>query len=129
MNQIEIDKIIEAAKIEPEVAARVMFPGHRYPKAALRRIAKAGSGLSAGHLNRLSVLTGLSVEELFGGNIEKLSGVVVIPLIGAKLYFRRDINEARIISDSGQIAFYPCSPKQTVGEFLDEAEDRASHLI
>lgn len=129
MNGIEIDKIIEAAKIEPEVAARALFPGHRYPKAALRRISKAGSGLSAGHLSKLSAITGLTIEELFGGDFAKLSGIIVFELEGARVYYRRENSETRIIlTENGWVHVYTASPFLTVDQFLRDAEERIEQI-
>lgn len=62
---IDLAGIMEAKKLNKEEIARDLFPNTKYPVRALERVMAGISELDANQILRLSISTGISLEDLF----------------------------------------------------------------
>jgi hypothetical protein len=65
MNNINIPLVLEAVGLQSDDVADSLFPSHKYPKMALKRVVDGKSNLDAVQIATLSKLTGLSVSQLY----------------------------------------------------------------
>ena len=68
MNNIDLKAIIEVKNLDHETVAKELFPTNQYPKLALNRVLLGKSMLDASQISKLSILTGLPINDLFSGS-------------------------------------------------------------
>lgn len=67
METIDVRKIIESRGLDMKEVARQLFPKNKFPENALWRVFRKKGILDADQISKLSLLSGLSVSELFSG--------------------------------------------------------------
>lgn len=67
MQKIKLKELIKKCALDEKQLAQDLFPGNSYPFLALKRVMKGLSVLNADQISKLSLLTGLSINELFIG--------------------------------------------------------------
>lgn len=68
MKKIKLQQIIESRKLDSKEIAKELFPSHKYPILALNRILAGEAVLDADQISRLSAVTGLSIDQLYGSS-------------------------------------------------------------
>ena len=66
MQTINLDKIIKDSSLTKKEVAQQLFPGNKYPTLALNRIIADEAVLDANQISKLSMLLGVSIDQLFG---------------------------------------------------------------
>ena len=66
MKSINLSKIIEDCKLDEEVLASELFPFHKHPQLALERVKKGKGLLNSEQIAKLSQLSNLPIDALFG---------------------------------------------------------------
>lgn len=66
MQTINLEKIIEESSLTKKEVAQQLFPGNKYPTLALNRIITGETVLDANQISKLSMLSGISIDQLFG---------------------------------------------------------------
>jgi len=64
---INIKEVIEAAKLDKQEVAAQLFPRAKHADLALNRVIRGESELDASQIEKLSVLSGVPVDQLFTG--------------------------------------------------------------
>ena len=80
MKTIDVNGIISEQKLDLEEVAQQLFPGNKYPKLALKRVLAGEAVLDANQISKLSLMTGLSIDQLYSENGWKStskSGVII----------------------------------------------------
>lgn len=67
MQTIDLEKIIEESDLTKKEIAQQLFPDNKYPTLALNRIISGEAVLNADQISKLSMLSGISIDQLFGG--------------------------------------------------------------
>jgi hypothetical protein len=67
MKTINLSKIIKDNNLKVKEVAQELFPNIKYPKLALDRILRGESRLDSDQLSRLSMYTGMSIEQIYTG--------------------------------------------------------------
>lgn len=65
MKKINLLKILEKSKLDKSEVANQLFPGNKYPDLSLNRVIQGKSFLNSEQISKLSLLTGLSIQQLF----------------------------------------------------------------
>jgi hypothetical protein len=65
MLKIDLVKIIESNQLDFNKISDLLFPMHKYPDLALRRVLKGDSLLDANQISRLATYLDVSVNDLF----------------------------------------------------------------
>lgn len=65
MKKIDLQTIIDGAKLDPKELGEQLFPGAKFPAMALKRILKQEAVLNADQIVRLSSISGLTISQLF----------------------------------------------------------------
>lgn len=68
MKTIDLNGIIIKQELDPKDVAQQLFPGNKYPKLALNRVLAGEAVLDANQISKLSLMTGLSVDQLYSEN-------------------------------------------------------------
>ena len=66
MNAIDVKQIIETRGLDKKEIASQLFPGNKYPALALNRVIAGDSFLDSMQISKLSLLSGLTIPEIFG---------------------------------------------------------------
>lgn len=67
MKTIDLRGIIEKQSLSTKEIAQQLFPGNKYPKLALDRVLAGKAVLDANQISKLSLITGLTVDQLYTG--------------------------------------------------------------
>ena len=70
MQTINLRKIIADNDLDSSVIAKHLFPTHKHARLALGRVVKGIGKLDSDQISRLSLLTGLTVEQMYGGDVK-----------------------------------------------------------
>ena len=65
---LDLQKIINDQNLDVNELAAKLFPGNKHSYLALHRVIKGKTELSASQISTLSQVTGLTIDELFGGS-------------------------------------------------------------
>lgn len=65
MKTINIEKIIEHAKLDKNEIAKHLFPKNKYPRLALNRVIDNDAVLDANQISKLSLLSGIPIAMLY----------------------------------------------------------------
>lgn len=68
MKTIDLNGIISKQELDPKEVAQQLFPGNKYPKLALNRVLAGEAVLDANQISKLSLMTGLSIDQLYSEN-------------------------------------------------------------
>jgi hypothetical protein len=68
MQKLNLQKIIDQNGLDPKEVAKQMFPENKYPEMALKRVLKGEALLNSDQISKLSLLTNISISELYGLN-------------------------------------------------------------
>lgn len=71
MRTIDVKEIIESRGLDTKEVARQLFPKNKYPDLALNRVIKGKNVLDADQISKLSLMSGLTISELFSGDAWK----------------------------------------------------------
>ena len=66
MRSIDLAKIIEDLKLDEEALASELFPNHRHPALALKRVKKGDGLLNSKQISRLATIADMPIGALFG---------------------------------------------------------------
>ena len=67
MRKIKLKEIIAERGLDFQEVAEHLFPGNKYPRLALIRVASGKAVLDADQISKLALLAGLPIEELYSG--------------------------------------------------------------
>jgi hypothetical protein len=73
LKTINLKAVIEQTGIDHTALAEALFPFNKYPKLALNRVIEGDGHLDAHQISRLSLLTGLGIEELYSTGSWKIA--------------------------------------------------------
>ena len=73
MKTFDLKEIIEKQNLVVKEIAKQLFPNNKYPKLALDRVLSGKAFLDTNQVSKLSMMTGISVEELYSGGCWKAS--------------------------------------------------------
>lgn len=66
MNTIDVKQIIETRGLDKKEIASQLFPTNKHPALALNRVIAGDSFLDSMQISKLSLLSGLTIPEIFG---------------------------------------------------------------
>jgi len=66
MKPIDLQKIVASYPLGATALAKELFPTHKYPSMALTRVIQGKAQLDAVQISKLALITGQSVNALFG---------------------------------------------------------------
>lgn len=80
MKVIKIKEVIDRNGLDFEETAKHLFPRNKYPRLALNRVIAGEAVLDADQISKLSLLSGVAIEDLFSGNweVQRKPGKIVI---------------------------------------------------
>lgn len=67
MKTINLKEIIEKQNLDVKEVAEQLFPSNKYPKLALNRVLAGEAFLDTNQVSKLSMLTGIPIENLYSG--------------------------------------------------------------
>jgi hypothetical protein len=67
MNKIKLKELIDKQGLDTKELAEQLFPQNKYPRLALNRVLAGGAVLDANQISKLSLLTGIPINELYSG--------------------------------------------------------------
>lgn len=70
MKSIDLQKIMDARALTKKEVAAQLFPNNSYPVIALTRILTGKALLDSDQISRLSLLTSLTIDELYGSTFK-----------------------------------------------------------
>jgi hypothetical protein len=81
MKTINIAEVIQNMELTTKRVAEELFPGNSYPTMALKRITNGEAVLDMNQISRLSEISGLTIAELFNGEVwssnSKTTGLII----------------------------------------------------